>query len=367
MELKKKCITCGNEFITFNETKKYCKQTCIILSEEAKAKISKSNKGLIRTEENRKNISIGTKLAMRNPKIRIKLGYWKNKTFSEEHKNKLLIHIKNPSNETRRKISESNKGKIGYWRNKTRSEESKKKTSESLLNNPPFSKGTKFSVEHCLRISLAKKGRTHIGVIHSKESKEKNRLSHLGKKASEETRKKISESNKGRKSPLKGKKLSFEHKHKMSLAFSKEKNPRWLGGKTFEPYHFLFNEDFKKSIRERDGCCMLCNISSNTLKEIKKRVLCIHHIDYNKLNTTKENAISLCWICHPKTNSNRSYWTNLFQKLLSEKYNYNYSKTDILNKFIKAEKEALVILNILNSKNVEDEKYGERVRSTVEC
>lgn len=75
-----------------------------------------------------------------------------------------------------------------------------------------------------------------------------------------------------------------------------------------------FTKAFKEAIKIRDYACVICG-SSNRLQ--------IHHIDYNKLNTTKENCVALCLSCHMKTNYNRKQWTSFFKSLLNERYNYD--------------------------------------------
>lgn len=87
-----------------------------------------------------------------------------------------------PTEETKRKTSESLKGR-------TLSEEHKKNISEAH-------KGKSFSEEHKKKMSESLKGRTHT----------------------EETKKKLSESLKGRTSPNKGKSFSEEHKKNISEA-----------------------------------------------------------------------------------------------------------------------------------------------------
>lgn len=59
---------------------------------------------------------------------------------------------KSPSEETKKKLSEANKGKSGYWTGKHHSEEHKKKISEALKGKHP-------SEETKKKISEAKKGR----------------------------------------------------------------------------------------------------------------------------------------------------------------------------------------------------------------
>jgi hypothetical protein len=125
----------------------------------------------------------------------------------------------------------------------------------------------------------------------------------------------------GKDNPFYGKKHTTESLNKIKNSFyhknhKLDKHPLWQGGISFEPYGLNFNNGFKKIIKIRDNnSCMICH-SNNRLN--------IHHIDYNKLNTIKENCICLCSSCHLKTNFNRSYYTSFFQSLLSKEYGYQY-------------------------------------------
>jgi len=190
-----------------------------------------------------------------------------------------------------------NKG-IHIWKNrkhpkgmlgKKHSEDAKKKMSESH-------KGLLIAEETKRKISKA-----HQGKKLSEEHKEKDRIAHFGKKATKETRR------------------------KMSLSLIGEKNPAWLGGKSFEPYTAEFNNRFKRAIRKRDNqICMLCGIHREKLN----KALDVHHINYDKKLSVFQNCVSLCNICHNKTGFNRKQWMGFFQALLSEKYGYQYSKTN---------------------------------------
>ena len=186
-------------------------------------------------------------------------------------------------------------------------------------------KGTKFSLEHIDKLKKSHKG--FFGHKHTKETKKK-----IGKKSKGRTywnkgkqlpdwiKKKISEGQKGKKhtaehrkhlsEALKGRKFSEEHKNNISKNHhnvSLENNPRWCGGKSFEPYTIDWTETLRTSIRERDKfTCKLCGIKQGD------RLLDIHHIDYNKENCNPNNLISLCMGCHRKTNNKRDYWTNYF-------------------------------------------------------
>jgi hypothetical protein len=113
------------------------------------------------------------------------------------------------SDEQKRKMSEARKGeknpnfgKPGAFLGKTHSEESKRKISE-------VQKGKTLSDEHKMRISEAKKGKK--GRTHSEESKRKMSEIKKGKPLSSEHKRKLSEAKKG-------KPLSSEHKRKLSEA-----------------------------------------------------------------------------------------------------------------------------------------------------
>lgn len=96
--------------------------------------------------------------------------------------------------ESKIKISESNKGKKRSEETKRKVSESKKgeKRSEEFKRNlSKFWKGRSFSEEHKRKISNAKKGKTY-----SEEAKRK--MSEYSKNRSEEHRRKISEANKGK-------------------------------------------------------------------------------------------------------------------------------------------------------------------------
>ena len=95
--------------------------------------------------------------------------------------------------------------------------------------------------------------------------------------------------------------------------YSGKNNHAWQGGISFEPYGIEFNNRLRKQIRERDNyICQLCGEPQNGKR------LSIHHIDYNKQNNNPNNLISLCDICHIKTNTNREYWKKHFNIKINE-------------------------------------------------
>ena len=100
------------------------------------------------------------------------------------------------------------------------------------------------------------------------------------------------------------------------------KNPAWLNGLSFEPYSKEFNDKFKRLIRKRDNyICLKCGKH----QEKEKHSLSVHHVNYDKKLTIRENCCTVCNSCNSEVNKNREHWTKFFQSLLSEKYGYQYS------------------------------------------
>ena len=115
---------------------------------------------------------------------------------------------------------------------------------------------------------------------------------------------------------MKGRKKSERWKNKiretmLNEGTSKgERNGRWMGGKSFEPYSLEWTSELRTIIRKRDGFqCQIC----------LKNGFCVHHIDYNKKNCNNNNLITLCRKCHPKTNHNREAWIKYFDQLIESR------------------------------------------------
>ena len=189
-------------------------------------------------------------------------------------------------------------------------EKTKRKISESLKGRIPWNKG-KTGLQ-----------------VYSEETKQKMSNSAKGHKVSEITKKKISEANKGKhlskkhkekiRIALKGRKrppFSEEWKRNLSKSHKREKCVFWKGGISFKPYGLEFNNNLKEVIRSRDKRkCFICEITELGNKE----KLSVHHIDYDKKNNDPKNLISLCRNCHRKTNYNRKHWQNYFNKIIKE-------------------------------------------------
>jgi len=94
-----------------------------------------------------------------------------------------------------------------------------------------------------------------------------------------------------------------------------KRNPAWLGGKSFEPYTPAFTNAIRNLIRARDNyTCQLCRT-----KRVK-RAFSVHHIDYDKKNSSPTNLITLCLKCHIRTNVNRKYWAKYLKKKIKAIY-----------------------------------------------
>lgn len=218
--------------------------------------------------------------------------------LSDETKEKMSISAsgKIRTSEHQRKLNESHTGK-------KRSVESRKKMSDSAK---------KYWKDHPENKEVASKRTTEYYQIDEHKKQQSERLKKY--MSDSEHKKRLSE---------KAKKLWTDNEfkqwyskrmvflHKLHPEWSREHNPNWKNGKSFEKYCPKFNNEFKKNIRKKfQYMCFLCN----KLERSNNEKLCIHHIDYNKnsiCNGKKWSFVTLCRSCHGKTNHNRWYWFNL--------------------------------------------------------
>lgn len=127
---------------------------------------------------------------------------------------------------------------------------------------------------------------------------------------------------------LTGQGRKFQKGHKMCVG---EKHPNWRGGIQYEPYDDNFTPKFKETIRKRDNyTCLKCDKPEYKELQKSKRKLAVHHMNYDKKLTIKENCCTLCMACNMEVNYKRKHWTKFFQSLLAEKYNYQYSEDNLL-------------------------------------
>ncbi len=91
------------------------------------------------------------------------------------------------------------------------------------------------------------------------------------------------------------------------------KNPAWKGGISQNDYSTEWANTLKEIIRNRDN--YQCQECKRNQEEFNYK-LHVHHINYDKKNCDKENLISLCLNCHPKTTFNMQYWQERFQTII---------------------------------------------------
>jgi group I intron endonuclease len=141
-----------------------------------------------------------------------------------KHKPETIAKIRNKA--LNRKHSETTikklSGKNNHFYGKTHSDETKKKISESNKGRKVWNTGCQLSEETKKKISESNKGKqTWLGRTHSEETKNKLKQYNTGRQLSEETKKKISESNKGRISYWKGKKRTIKDRNNISISLRK--------------------------------------------------------------------------------------------------------------------------------------------------
>ena len=110
-----------------------------------------------------------------------------------------------------------------------------------------------------------------------------------------------------------------EEKEEYKKRKEEEKKLYWnLHTNQYGEYCDLFNEEYKRKIRERYGnSCFLCG----KWKKDNGRALDVHHVNYDKscgCNGVKCICVPLCRSCHSKTNTNREYWERKIIRLIEE-------------------------------------------------
>lgn len=240
----KECSLCGEEFISSKPEATFCSNKCSSSGE---------NNGM----------------------------YGKGYLISKERHPLWGKHL---SKETRKKMSEAQRGEKNHGFGKRLSEEHKKKI------------GRHMSEERKKKISLALTGKLvgiknpFYGRHHSEETKKKIRQNHLGKQTG-------------------------------------ELNPNWRDGASHKEYCPIFySEEFRDIIRYRDNSICLtpgCN-SATPSKSIH-----IHHIDYDKKNCDLRNLICVCKSCNSKANFNREWYKELYTRILKIRYGYKYETTKL--------------------------------------
>lgn len=305
-----------------------------------------------------------------NPGNRFILGHnsrvdnsFKGRHHSDKTKKMISEAKSNPSEETRKKMSDAKKGKslseehkkniskAGIGRKAT--EETRKKMSVANSNPSPETRkkmsiantGRKHSPETRMKISIANTGqkrsaetRKKMSIAKSNPSQEtRKKMSEVHKREnlSDETRRKLSDAQRSRaprseetrrkmSESRKGTSLSDEHKKNLSKShiglLAGANHPNWRGGISFGQYCDKFNDRKREEIRDQyDRLCLMCGKT-----EIENgRKLSVHHVNYSKMQGCDGEywlLVPLCMSCHAKTNcGDRSYWEEYIMELCKQR------------------------------------------------
>jgi transposase-like protein len=89
-------------------------------------------------------------------------------------------------------------------------------------------------------------------------------------------------------------------------------------------YAKSFNSELKLKIRTRDNfVCKSCGLTEAENKERIKiqgrgQPLTIHHIDFDKMNSSEDNLITLCIRCNAQANTDREHFKTLYSEKVRE-------------------------------------------------
>lgn len=239
-----------------------------------------------------KELKISKKGKHISPETEFKKGFNKGKTHEEIY-GENAVKIRNKINKTRRKN--------GWFKNL---EKTRKKMKGNMNWDNLNSKRTRFKKGH----KVHNKGKT---------------------KENYEPLRKTSKSLQGYTYEIRyGKEKADEIRKKIGKFHIGEKNHNWTGGNSYKRYPREFNKRFKLTIKQRDGfVCLKCGMREEDHIKLFGKKIHIHHINYDKMITLKENCCILCTRCNMEVNSNKKSWIKFFQSLLSERYGYPYSET----------------------------------------
>ena len=299
----------------------------------------------IRTPEIRKKNSESNKISLNKPETRKKMSIaGKNKFFTEEHRRNLSeahkgeknpmygvrmcgkdnpFYGKHHSDETKKKISEANKGNK-IWLGKHLSEEHKKKISESHKGKK-ISEETKRKISDTLKNKYAFENHPNYGKHLTEEHKKK--LSEVGKGRifSEEHKKHLSESLKESYSkPELREKASERIKEVWKRSTYREKmtgenHPNWNPNR--EEVYFPYGENFyNNNIRNRKWNLQNSrDMLTGTMLDPNKKPA-YHHIDYDKSNDYPDNHCFLSINNHMRITGNqrKPIKSERYKKILQE-------------------------------------------------
>ena len=146
---------------------------------------------------------------------------------------------------------------------------------------------TSWTGRHHSEETKRKISKSHKGKIINKETRKKMSEAHKGKKASIETRKKLSNIHKG-------KKLSEKHKKSISIANSGIKNHFWKDGKIEGGIGYIMKYSPNHPYKDKHGKGYVMEhrlVMEEKIGRYLKPIEVVHHIDKNRKNNSISNLI----------------------------------------------------------------------------
>lgn len=98
----------------------------------------------------------------------------------------------------------------------------------------------------------------------------------------------------------------------------------WVKALAIENKNKNFTRSLKTKVKERDGWqCQECGIKARQLRQLHS-YLTIHHINFNHNDCRMENLITLCPLCHAKTNFVKQTWIRYYQEKMEINNNVSH-------------------------------------------
>lgn len=93
-----------------------------------------------------------------------------------------------------------------------------------------------------------------------------------------------------------------------------ELHEKWVSDLAKENKNPTFTKALKQRVKERDNYqCQECGIKARQLRQMNS-YLTVHHIDFNHHNCVIDNLITLCPLCHAKTNFAKTTWIKYYSE-----------------------------------------------------